>query len=379
MKLRVCHLISGDLWAGAEVMAFQLIGGLSKLPEIDLLVILLNHGRLAIELENAGISTLVLDESKRSFPEIFRLAAKAARKMAPHILHSHRYKENIISYLVSISLRERAALVSTQHGMPELYGANPGLLQRLKLHVNYRLLASRFDKTVAVSSDIRESLKRDYGIQDKRLETIRNGIRVPEACDRSMASDDFVIGSAGRFVPVKNHLFMIEVAKEVTAKTDRIRFELAGEGPMLGEIRRRIAGYGLEKRFILRGFIDDVDSFYPRLDAYLNTSLHEGIPMSVLEAMAYGVPPIAPRVGGLAEIVTNGVDGYLVDTRDPRAYAEKCLSLCNDQTLRRNMARAARETIIGKFSSSRMVNAYLDMYQRTVESRGQGLRQQKPR
>lgn len=377
MKLRICHLISGDLWAGAEVMAFQLIGGLSKLPEIDLLVILLNHGRLATELENAGISTLVLDESKRSFPKIFRLAAKAARKMAPHILHSHRYKENIISYLVSISLRERAALVSTQHGMPELYGANPGLLQRLKLYVNYRLLASRFDKTVAVSSDIRESLKRDYGIQDMHLETIRNGISVPEACDRPMASDDFVIGSAGRFVPVKNHLFMIEVAKEVTAKTDRIRFELAGEGPLLGEIQRRIARYGLEKRFTLRGFIDDIDSFYPRLDVYLNTSLHEGIPMSVLEAMAYGVPPLAPRVGGLAEIVTNGVDGYLVDTRDPKAYAEICLSLCNDQTLRRNMARAARETIIAKFSSGRMVNAYLDMYRRTIESRGQDLRQRK--
>lgn len=376
MKLKICHLISGDLWAGAEVMAFHLLSGLNKQPGIDLFVILLNNGRLSRELENLGIATSVLDESKRSFFEILRLASKKIRLMEPHILHSHRYKENILSYLVSISLPERTALISTQHGMPELYDARPNLLQRLKLYANYKLLASRFDKTVAVSSDIKESLRRDYGIQEKHLETIRNGISVPEVRDRAITRDKFVIGSAGRFVPVKDYLFMVEVAKQVHAKTDKIRFELAGEGPMLSEIQGLINKYGLEKRFILRGFIHDIDSFYPGLDVYLNTSLHEGIPMSVLEAMAYGIPPIAPRVGGMEEIVTNGVDGYLVDARDPGDYAERCLSLCNDDTLRRNMARAAREKIIGQFSIERMVNAYLEMYKRTIENCGPGMRQQ---
>lgn len=376
MKLKICHLISGDLWAGAEVMAFHLLSGLYKQPGIDLFVILLNNGRLTDELKNIGISTLVLDESKRSFPEILWQASKEARRRGPHILHSHRYKENILSYLVSISLPERTALISTQHGMPELYDARPNLPQRLKLYANYKLLASRFDKTVAVSSDIKESLRRDYGIQEKHLETIRNGISVPEVRDRAITRDEFVIGSAGRFVPVKDFLFMVEVAKQVNAKTDKIRFELAGEGPMLSEIQGLINKYGLEKRFILRGFIHDIDSFYPGLDVYLNTSLHEGIPMSVLEAMAYGIPPITPRVGGMQEIVTNGVDGYLVDARDPGDYAERCLSLCNNDTLRRNMARAAREKIIGQFSIERMVNAYLEMYKRTIENCGPGMRQQ---
>lgn len=376
MKLKICHLISGDLWAGAEVMAFHLLSGLSTQPGIDLFVILLNNDRLAAELKNIGVSTLVLDESKQSFLEILWFAAKEVRKRAPHVLHSHRYKENIISYLVSITLAERAALISTQHGMPELYDANPSLLQRLKLYANYRLLASRFDKTIAVSSDIKESLERDYGIQEKHLETIRNGINVPEVRGRSMVRGEFVIGSAGRFVPVKDYLFMVEVAKEVNAKTDKIRFELAGEGPMLSEIQGLINKYGLDKRFILRGFIRDIDSFYPGLDVYLNTSLHEGIPMSVLEAMAYGAPPIVPRVGGLEEIVTNGVDGYLVDTREPGDYAERCLSLYNNDTLRRNMARAAREKIIGQFSIERMVNAYLGMYRRTIENSGLVMRQQ---
>ena len=377
MKLKICHLISGDLWAGAEVMAFHLLSGLNTMPGIDLFVILLNKGRLSIELENVGISTCVLDEDKRSFLEIVSLAARMVKTRGPHILHSHRYKENILSYLVSITLRENVALVSTQHGMPEVYDGRPSLLQRLKSHANYRLLASRFDKTVAVSSDIRESLIRNYGFQEKHVETIRNGIIVPEARGRSGEKDGFVIGSAGRFFPVKDYPFMVEVAKEVNAKIDNIRFELAGEGPMLGDIQDRISKHGLQGRFVLRGFIHDVSSFYAGLDVYLNTSLHEGIPMSILEAMAHGVPPVVPRVGGLGEIVTDGVDGYLVDTRDPKDFAEKCLSLYKNETLRRNMARAAREKIIRQFSIERMVNAYLDMYARTIEKNGQRKRHRK--
>lgn len=351
-------------------MAFHLLRGLSTLPGIDLFVILLNKGRLSDELQNAGIPTCVLDEGKRSFLEIIRLTARMVRMKEPHILHSHRYKENILSYLVSLTLRENAALVSTQHGMPELYDGRPSLLHRLKSHANYRLLATRFDKTIAVSADIKESLTRDYGFQERNLEIIRNGIVIPELRDRAGEKHGFVIGSAGRFVPVKDYPLMVEVAKEMSAKTDKIRFELAGEGPMLGDIQGLINRHGLEGRFMLRGFIHDVSTFYEGLDVYLNTSLHEGIPMSVLEAMAHGVPPIVPRVGGLEEIVTDGVDGYLVDTRNPRDFAEKCLSLCNNGTLRQNMSRAAREKVTGEFSVERMVQDYLDMYMRTVKKEG---------
>ncbi len=358
-------------------MAFHLLTGLNTLPGIDLFVILLNKGRLSDELENVGIPTCVLDEGKRSFLEIVGLAAKAVRRRAPHLLHSHRYKENILSYVVSITLRENASLVSTQHGMPELYDGRPSLLHRLKSHANYRLLATKFDKTVAVSSDIRESLTRSYIFQEKHLETIRNGIIVPEVRDRSRDRDGFVIGSAGRFVPVKDYPFMVEVAKEVNAETDKIRFELAGEGPTLGDIQGLIDKYGLNERFMLRGFIHDVSIFYGGLDVYLNTSLHEGIPMSVLEAMAHGVPPVVPRVGGLEEIVTDGVDGYLLDARNPKDFADRCLSLFENETLRRKMAHAAREKIIREFSMQRMVHDYLDMYMQIMRKNGQWKDQQR--
>jgi len=173
---------------------------------------------------------------------------------------------------------------------------------------------------------------------------------------------DFVIGSVGRFVPVKDYPLMVNIAREVSTRSDEIRFELAGDGPMASEVQDLVRKSGLEHRFVLRGFIHDVSTFYQGLNVYLNTSLHEGIPMSVLEAMAHGVTPIAPRVGGFEEILTDGVDGYLVDGRDPRDFAEKCLFLYRNPTLRQSMGHAAREKIVRQFSVERMVSAYLDLY-----------------
>jgi glycosyltransferase involved in cell wall biosynthesis len=371
MTLKICHLISGDLWAGAEVMAFHLLNGLKTLPGVDLFVILLNKGRLSEELERSGIPVYVMDESKRSFPEIAGMSAKIVRKWAPQILHSHRYKENILSYLISIPLKKDVALVSTQHGMPEFYDGGPSLVHRLKSKLNYGVLASRFDRMVAVSLDIKESLVRDYGFQENRVQIIRNGIFVPETPRDSRVKDHFVIGSAGRFFSVKDYPFMVKVAREVITKIDKIRFELAGEGPMLGDIQELIKRYGLEEHFVLRGFLHAVSAFYQGLDVYLNTSLHEGIPMSVLEAMAYGLPAIVPKVGGLSEIVTDGVDGYLLDARNPKDFADRCLSLYKNETLRRKMAYAAREKIIQEFSMQRMVENYADMYMQIIRRNGQ--------
>ena len=360
--LKICHLISGDLWAGAEVMAFHLLNSLRTLPGLDLHVILFNHGRLSEELQKAGIPVNVIDESKLSFPVTVKIAAKTVRKLAPHIIHSHRYKENILSYLISFVLQNNIALVSTQHGLPENYGSKPSLINRLKSKVNYGLLASRFDRVVAVSMDVKESLTRDFGLQDKRVQVIRNGIVVPNTLRNSKIKDYFLIGSAGRFVPVKDYLFMIEIAREVTSKCPRIRFELAGDGPLMVDIKDVIKQYRLEEYFALRGFLDDVSVFYEKLDVYLNTSLHEGIPMSILEAMAYGIPTIAPNVGGLKEIVTDGVDGYLLNTRNPKDFADKLLLLYENEKLRWKMAHAAREKIVCEFSTQQMAENYVDMY-----------------
>jgi len=364
--IRVCHIISGDLWAGAEVMAFYLLKGLTKYRDLELSVIVLNERRFAEEIRGLGIPLEVVDESKMPFFKILLVVRKMLNCGSPDVIHSHRYKENILAYLVSRS-KKGTKLIGTQHGMPEGYRGKRSLKNQLITNFNFYLLSRCFQNVVAVSNDIQETFLNQYGFSFKnKVRVIHNGIGIPENILARREKDTFVIGSSGRLFPVKDYLLMIEVAREVSKKTGHIRFELAGDGPERVKIQDLIKKYRLDGRFMLRGFVSDISPFYRGLDLYLNTSVNEGIPISVLEAMAHGLPVIAPKVGGLAEIVTDSVDGFLVEGRNPKDFAEKCIQLFGDETLRKQMALAAREKVIREFSVDQMVGQYYRLYRDVV-------------
>jgi glycosyltransferase involved in cell wall biosynthesis len=213
-----------------------------------------------------------------------------------------------------------------------------------------------------VSRDIQKSFVEQYGFSKERVKMIHNGIRIPQNPLIEKASEPFVIGSSGRFFPVKDYPLMVEISREVVQRRKVIRFELAGYGPERTKIQDLIQKYGLDKKFLLKGFVNNTSAFYQGLDLYLNTSLHEGISMSILEAMAHGTPVVAPKVGGLAEIVEDGIQGYLLRCRDPKAFAEKCLALYENRALRQGMALAARKRVVREFSMENMAKQYFNLY-----------------
>ncbi|WP_268898662.1 glycosyltransferase [Geomonas propionica] len=293
--IKVCHIISGDLWAGAEVMACHLLRELVLTEELRLYVLLLNDGRLAAELREAGLSVTVFDESRCSFTKLAGEVRNFLKKDPPDLIHSHRYKENLLALMGSAG-SPRTRLIATQHGLPEENGLS--LLQGAKVRANFFLMSRFFDRTVAVSRDIRDHLVQSLGFRDDRVAVIHNGVPIPsENVSPASCVAGFRIGSSGRLCQVKDYPLMVAVASIVCAKR-QARFLLAGEGSCRGEIAASITARGLDGRFVLAGHLDDMDSFYRGLDLYLNTSRHEGIPMTILEAMARGVPVVAPAVGG---------------------------------------------------------------------------------
>jgi len=224
------------------------------------------------------------------------------------------------------------------------------------------MLPRCFQNIVAVSKDIQKAFVNQYRFPEDKVIVIRNGIEISENIPMRKEKNTFVIGSSGRLFPVKDYSLMVEVAREILKKTNGIRFELAGDGPERPKIEDLIKKNGLDGTFLLRGFVSDTTPFYSGLDLYINTSVHEGIPMSVLEAMSYGIPIIAPNVGGLTEIIENGIQGFLVEGRDAEDFAEKCIALYKNESLRRQMGLAAREKIMKKFSLENMVQQYYHLY-----------------
>jgi glycosyltransferase involved in cell wall biosynthesis len=226
--------------------------------------------------------------------------------------------------------------------------------------LNRHLLAHHFDRVVGVSLDIRNHFVDFLEFAPQRVSVIHNGIELPEQPVRGL-SHPAVVGSAGRLFPVKDFPLMVEIARIVAEEKGPLRFELAGEGPERNRLEGLIDAWGLRGSFRLHGHLTDVEVFYQGLDIYLNTSLHEGIPMSVLEAMAWGLPVVAPQVGGIGEIIEDGVEGFIVDGRNPKDFAEKCMILKNvDQ--RKRMGQAARKKVDRLFSAGKMASQYVQLY-----------------
>jgi glycosyltransferase involved in cell wall biosynthesis len=359
--LKVSHIISGDLWAGAEVMAYNLLQGLKAYKNLSLSAILLNEGQLAEKIRKLGIPIRVVDEKVGSFFHTLFALRKTLSQISPDLIHSHRYKENILGFLACRGTCN-AKLISTHHGMPEVYEKSTSSKHRFVSRLNVFLLSNCFDCVVTVSREIQRALVNKLGISEEKVMAIHNGIEIPESAPKKQRKRTFLVGSAGRLFPVKDYPLMVEIARAVRQERESIHFQLAGDGPELAKLQRIVKKYGLNGIFELKGHIADISSFYRGLDLYLNTSVHEGIPMSMLEAMAHELPVIAPNIGGLSEILDDGLQGYLLDTRDPQAFAEKCLHLYYDKSLRQKMSRAAKDKVVQRFSMGIMAKKYHGLY-----------------
>ena len=361
--MRICHVISGDLWAGAEVMGLRLLTGLAEKEGIEISAILLNEGKLAREIRNLGIPIDVVDETRFNFFQIHKRFHEFLMRLQPDIVHTHRLKENILGYLSSRKAGREIPLICTQHGLDE---PQLRLKWKLLMRANRYVLSRHFQYIVAVSEDIRNTLSEKYRLPAEKVVVIHNGTEIPEEINFDRGNHLFLIGSAGRFFPVKDYPFFVEVAAEVNRSAKDVRFELAGEGPELGNIIQRINRYGLQEVFWLKGFMESMSEFYKGLDLYINTSLHEGFPMSVLEAMSHGLPVVAPKEGGIKEVVTDGLQGFLVEERDPKRFAEKCLAIYRNQIMRQRMGVASREKIARSYSIKSMTEKYCELYKKIL-------------
>ena len=357
---RVLHVFSGDLWAGAEVMIYNLLARLHQDGRAGLRAISLNDGILVRKLGEAGVSVEVIPESRHSFPEIVRRAAALLGSERIDIIHTHRYKENLIGFLIASTLRPRR-LMTTVHGLPENVAVETGKVKRsLRRSINDRLLRHGFTQVVAVSEEMKRALTERHRIRREKIRVIYNGIPPgPDPGHDGQAPREGVhIGTVGRFVPVKDFDLFLRLAAELRDRLPRVRLSILGEGPLRASLQDRARSLGVQEIVDFPPPRPDPRPFYRSLDLYVNTSLHEGIPLSILEAMACETVVVAPRVGGIPEIITHEREGLLPEERSPTSFAEACLRILGDDSLRHRMARAARQRVLERFSDEAMASSY---------------------
>ena len=346
-------------------MVWTLLRELARLPGVKPVALCLNEGTLSHMLREAGIETYVIDEKRQSFYHLLFTAYSRFKKRDIQVVHSHRYKENLLAFALSKLLGIRS-LVSTLHGLPEPSAKQGRVVpsNAFKIRADLFVLRQAFSRVVAVSENMRSVLANEYKFDLKRLDLIYNGIECPEHAGRESVGDAAVhIGTVGRMVPVKDFRLFLDMADEVSRSTKNVRFSILGNGPTKEDLLKRIRSLNLDERVHLEEPREDPSAFYDSLDIYVNTSVHEGLPLSLLEAMSHGLPVLAPNVGGIPELITHGEEGFLVEKRAPFDFAKWCLELVHTPSIRKAMGEKGQRKVKCRFTSAQMAQSYHRLYE----------------
>jgi glycosyltransferase involved in cell wall biosynthesis len=299
-----------------------------------------------------------------------RCAWEIARSIQEHgvdLVQAHQYTPFFYGSLGRILARRRCGVLFTEHGRHQ-----PDF-RRPKRVVANRFLLRRHDRVVAVGSAVRDALNENEGIPAGRIEVIYNGIPLErfEAAlahrDRTRAElgirhDDTAIILVARLDYLKDHATALRAMKRVVTKRPDARLFLVGEGPERQAIEAQVSALGLAGSVHLLGQRNDAPALVAAADVALLTSTSEGIPLTLIEAMAAGRPVVATDVGGVSEVVIDGETGYLSPARDDGALAARILDLASSPDLRRERGRAGLERARALFSEARMHAGYVRLY-----------------
>jgi len=381
--LRVCHVIGADLWAGAETQAASALAYLVEQPAITLTAVLFNEGRLADELRRLGVSVIVLDETRTSTLGIFLGLVRVLRAHRFDLVHVHKYKDGVLGSIAA-RLAGVPCIVRTMHGLAEpLRGWNQ-LKARVYEALDRLTLECLADLVIAVSQRMTEALW-ESGYQPTRVTCIRNGLDLQQVKSVGTPTDvrralgiepgSLVIGTVGRLSAIKGHVHLLRAAQQVLTRERWARFLFVGDGPLRNELLITAAELKLGAACAFPGARRDVYDVVSAMDIFALPSLNEGIPMSMLEAMALGRPVVASAVGGIPEVIQDRVNGRLVPPGDEAALAAACLELASDPELARAMGARARQTIEDSFSHERCGSALLNVYQSVVSTSERRIRQ----
>ncbi|WP_018874160.1 TIGR03088 family PEP-CTERM/XrtA system glycosyltransferase [Thioalkalivibrio sp. ALJ1] len=294
------------------------------------------------------------------------------RRLRPDIVHS--------SNLAALECQPVAALsgvparVHAEHGwdMADLDGTNPKY-RRLR-----RWLSPWVHRHVTVSAHLARYLTDVARIPTERVQHIVNGVDTErftaDLTAPSSAPECRVIGTVGRLAPVKDQVTLVQAFALLRARMPEqfpsLRLVLIGDGPEAGKLRALVAELGIEDQTSLPGNCSEMPEQLRELDLFVLPSLAEGIPVTVLEAMATGLPVVASRVGGLPELVEDGVNGTLISPGDAEALSVVLAAYVADPERARREGQAARQRAVETFGLPRMVDAYAALYQEVLVAHG---------
>jgi L-malate glycosyltransferase len=345
---------------GTERLVADTVRQLS--PTYPMAVVCLDEaGAWGEALRQEGIEVVALRRRQGFSPLIGKQIADLADRYGADVLHCHHYSPFVYGCLAR-AFRPRLRVIYTEHG--RFNDAPPSRKRRLANAVFSRLP----DRVCVVSADLKGHMVAE-GFRASAIRIVANGIDPgplldAEARQRIRAQlqldpSAVVVGTVGRLDPVKDLPTLIRAFAAFRLTTPAARLVMVGDGPMREELERAADGIaGIH----FTGHRADARHVMAAFDAYVSSSVFEGMSLTILEAMAAGLPVVATRVGGSPEIVVDGETGLLVPPGEPDVLAHALTELTADRARARAMGLAGRRRVCERFTLRTMINHYASAY-----------------
>ncbi|MGF1714764.1 glycosyltransferase [Photobacterium chitinilyticum] len=360
-KKHICHLVYGFHVGGLEKIIVNCINELGDQYQ-HTIVVLTQAGDLVEELPS---SVTVIEMNKKAGNDLsihwrlFRLLLD----LKPDVFHS--YNLGTIEYQWVAWLAKVPKRIHAEHGR-DTYDPHGKVAKYRYLRQISSLI---IHKVVAVSQDLYRWLQCDVGINETKLVLITNGVDVdyfsPYFKKTNLAK--FTVGHVARLQGIKNQELLINAFQQACRQDcDFSRLAeliLVGSGDELQVLKALSNADPLSaKKIVFAGRQQSVRDYYSRFDVFAMSSIAEGIPVTLLESMAMGVPHVVTRVGGIKEVILEGETGLGVESQDQNSLADGLLILFHDRALREAMGLLSRARVEEHFSQRVMVGAYADLY-----------------
>ncbi len=319
------------------------------------------------ELRALGVPVLELDQRNSYDLPAFSSLLAYLRRHRIDIIHTHLLASDIMGRMAGF-LTHRP-VISTIHNSRKDLDMEP-LRRQMMQRWTARFMCN---KLIVVSDLIHDEIVDWFGLPPDRVVIIPNGVdmdrfyRGPEfdraAMKHSLVGGEFpVVTNVARLVPEKGQNYLIEAAQIVTKVRPEVRFIMLGDGPLMADLEAQVESLGIADKVIFTGFRNDVADVLAASNVFVLSSLWEGMPVSLLEAMAAGCPAVSTHVGGVGQVLQHNVNGLMVPPADPQALADALLQFLDNPDLAHQMSAIARDWVNERYSMHAWVHKCEALY-----------------
>lgn len=361
-KNNIMFLLQGLEMGGLEKMVVDLVNNMPPSYRISMCC----YDSLGPLLKSISSSIEVIYLKRKSGFDLSYIMKlfKVMRKKKIEIVHLHN-RTAFIYGTIAARLAGIRNIIYTEHGRT--------IKLTRKAKIAHRLMNRVLKKTVVVTRYLKEMLVEKEGFNPNKIIIIPNGIdgskfminksTLREENDLSLKEEDKIIGIVARLDPIKNHKCLIGAMTLIEKEEPKAKLLVVGDGPLKSTLIKKVKDRNLQETIYFLGEREDIPNILAGVDLFVLSSLSEGMSITLVEAMAAGLPIIATEVGGNPDLIDHGKNGILVPKGDENAMASAILKVLKNTKIARSLGAEARKKYESEYTLDMMVKKYIAIYE----------------